>query len=75
MPVFTLDTTTPMPESMKYINYPFAEMKEGHSLYFLDERKKESARVAARQFVRTHQPEWKFRTIRDGEGWRIWRIK
>ena len=70
-----IDTTTPMPQDLGLFRYPFADMGVGQSLYFLDERKKESARVAARQFVRVHQPSWEFRTRRDGEGWRIWRIK
>lgn len=70
-----IDTSTPMPSDMALFRYPFADMQVGHSLYFTHKQRKESARVAARQFVRTHQPEWKFRTMRDGEGWRIWRTQ
>lgn len=71
---FFLDTNTPMPETTA-VRYPFAEMAVGHSLFTTSESRKESIRVAARQFVRTHQPDWQFKTMSDGEGWRIWRIK
>jgi len=77
MHTLPIDTSTPMPAVLgePRFRYPFSGMLIGHSLYFNDEQKKESARVSARQFVRTHQPDWEFKMVRDGEGWRLWRIR
>lgn len=70
-----IDTVTPMPVFSKPLRYPFAEMKVGQSLFFTSEGRKESARTAAVQFVKAHQPDWKFRSVKDNDGWRLWRIK
>lgn len=54
--------------------YVFEGMEVGDSLFFDDFKLAENARVAAIQFAKRRNPDWKFGIRKMNNGWRIFRI-
>lgn len=54
--------------------YVFDGMDVGDSLFFDDFKLAENARVAAIQFAKRRNPDWKFGIRKMNNGWRIFRI-
>jgi hypothetical protein len=72
---FTIDKDVPRPRPYTSRGrYPFAQMKVGDSFRFAKDGR---ARVsnAAIQFVRRHEPTWKFSVRLFEGGYRCWRIQ
>lgn len=61
----------PIPQAR--CKYPFDDMLPGDSIFFGDERKAASARVAAVRFAGKYHPTWGFTLRRVEGGWRLWR--
>ena len=54
--------------------YVFDGMDVGDSLFFDDFKLAENARVAAIQFAKRRNPDWKFGIRKMDNGWRIFRM-
>jgi hypothetical protein len=54
--------------------YVFDGMDVGDSLFFDDFKLAENARVAAIQFSKRRNPDWKFGIRKMNNGWRIFRM-
>lgn len=66
-----IDRNIEIPEGRS--RYPFADMEVGDSIFFPDERKASSARVAAVRYASRYHPTWVFTLRRVEGGWRLWR--
>lgn len=69
--MYKIDSDIPVPESRT--KYPFADMEVDDSILFKDEKKANSARVAALRFGKAKSPKWVFTVRRVHDGWRLWR--
>lgn len=56
------------------IRFPFDRMQVGECMLFDDFRRAESARVAAIQFVKRRNLDWRFSIRKSSDGWRIIRV-
>jgi hypothetical protein len=54
--------------------YVFCEMIIGDCMFFEDFKNAESARVAAIQYVRRKNLQWKFSIRKMNDGWRLFRV-
>lgn len=54
--------------------YPLEEMRVGDCLFIEDYKVAQSARVAAIQFVKRRNLDWRFSIRKMRDGWRIFRI-
>ena len=54
--------------------YVFDDMGVGDSLFFDDFKLAENARIAAIQFAKRRNPDWKFGIRKMNNGWRIFRV-
>lgn len=68
-----IDSGVAMPTDR--VRYPFRDMEPGDSILFVDQRRANSARVAALRYVRVHKPDWQFQLRRVANGWRLWRVE
>lgn len=66
-----IEPGVPIPQTR--CKYPFDDMLPGDSIFFKDERKAASARVAAVRFAGKYHPTWGFTLRRVEGGWRLWR--
>lgn len=73
-----IDKDVPIPDNMtgRKTVYPFREMEAGDSLYFEDIQKRNTVLSSAIGFSkRNKKGKWKYGTAKEGDGFRIWRIK
>lgn len=67
-----IDRNVEIPEGRT--RYPFSEMEAGDSIFFVNERKAASARIAAVRYAGRYHPTWVFTLRRVEGGWRLWRV-
>ena len=68
---FQIEKSIPTPTTRTGTKYPFASMDVGDSFY-AGPRDMEGARVSSYAYANRHNV--KFRTGREGDGLRVWRI-
>lgn len=70
-----LNSTPPGSRDDARPSYAFDTLSVGQSLHLDDFKKSQSARVAAIQFVKRHQLDWKFGIRKTRSGWLILRLR
>jgi len=72
--MIAIDKAGTFPPVKDRTSYPFNQMDVGDSFLLTEQKKAESARVAALLFARRKSLEWKFSVRKVTDGWRIFRV-
>ena len=76
---YKIDKNVPIPESnLRGSKYPIREMKVGDSFYLESEGEVKGARDAALKHIKRQKngyKDWDYTTRKDGDGYRLWRVK
>jgi hypothetical protein len=72
--MIAIDKVGTVPAVKERNSYPFFKMGVGDSFLLTEQKKAESARIAALLYARRKSLEWKFSMRKVAEGWRVIRI-
>ena len=72
--MIAIDKAGTFPPVKERTSYPFIRMDVGDSFLLTEQKKAESARIAALLFARRKSLEWKFSVRKVTDGWRIFRV-